>query len=166
MTVKNIKDRVITSLDNFFNTARIDAFGRLRTSHPHIRLSNKQTYESGSLFWSDKNISGSSINWYQTQACCVLSCSNASGSNAIRQSKKRLLYQPERSSKTVFTFNFGPTQAGIVKRIGCFTSASGIFLEQSGSTTSWIIRSSISGVLKENKVSQANWNLDPLDGTR
>jgi hypothetical protein len=76
------------------------------------------------------------------------------------------LYQPGKSLLYFFTFNLGTSQTGVVKRVGYFDASDGVFLEQSESGLSWVIRSSSSGsVVETERVLQSGWNADNFDGS-
>ena len=153
----------------FGDSESLDAFGRLRISQPVLLSYFKNTYDSGSEHWSDKAITGSTIVWQQTRDAVMLSASNLSGSRAIRQSKNRGLYQPGCSLKSDFTFRLNPSQSvtpnNICKRIGYYDTNNGIFFEQTGSTTNFVIRSTIDEVFSENRIPQSQWNIDKMNGT-
>ena len=153
----------------FGDSESLDAFGRLRISQPVLLSDFKNTYDSGSEHWSDKAITGSTIVWQQTRDAVMLSASNLSGSRAIRQSKNRGLYQPGCSLKSDFTFRLNPSQSvtpnNICKRIGYYDTNNGIFFEQTGSTTNFVIRSTIDEVFSENRIPQSQWNIDKMNGT-
>jgi hypothetical protein len=51
------------------------------------------------------------------------------------------------------------------QRVGYFNGENGIFLELDGDTLSFVRRSNSTGTPTDTKITQANWNLDTLDGT-
>jgi hypothetical protein len=63
------------------------------------------------------------------------------------------------------TYNLDGLDAGITKREGIFDDNNGIFLEAVGTTVSIVVRSNATGTPVNTKISQANWNRDPLNGT-
>jgi phage protein U len=63
------------------------------------------------------------------------------------------------------TFVFNAAKTNLRQRVGYFGAQNGIYLELDGTSLSFVQRSSVSGSLDETKVAQADWNLDPLDGT-
>jgi hypothetical protein len=58
-----------------------------------------------------------------------------------------------------------PAKAGLRQRQGYFDSANGVYIELDGAALSLVKRSSSTGNIVETKISQANWNIDPMDGT-
>jgi len=59
----------------------------------------------------------------------------------------------------------GDGATGITRRVGYFDSFNGIFLQQAGTTVSFVVRTNISGVPSDDAtVAQSSWNVDKLDG--
>jgi hypothetical protein len=59
----------------------------------------------------------------------------------------------------------GSGQANTVKRVGYFDDNNGIFYQLNGTSLSVVRRTSVSGAAIDTTVSQASWNLDPLNGS-
>ena len=56
--------------------------------------------------------------------------------------------------------------SGIITRMGLFDDNNGIFLQRSNNTISLVVRSNVSGSPSDsNYATQANWNIDKMDGT-
>lgn len=58
-----------------------------------------------------------------------------------------------------------PGKTNLRQRVGYFDTQNGVFLEQDGTTLRFRIRSYVTGAITYESVNQANWNVDPLDGT-
>jgi len=56
-------------------------------------------------------------------------------------------------------------KTGLRQRVGYYGAENGYYLEQSGSTVSFVERSSVSGALVDTPVAQASWNVDPMNGS-
>jgi hypothetical protein len=56
-------------------------------------------------------------------------------------------------------------KTGLRQRVGYYGAANGYYLELNNSTVSFYERTSVSGSLVNNQVAQANWNVDPMDGS-
>jgi hypothetical protein len=56
-------------------------------------------------------------------------------------------------------------KTGLRQRVGYYGAANGYYLEQNDSTVSFVERSSVSGALVNTPVTQASWNVDPMNGT-
>lgn len=162
------KDNLKVSLDEYGDTPAIDAFDRLRVSTPYTLFDSKQLHDKQPLFW-DEELGGSATSTHNpTNACTEMSVTANASDFIIRQTKQRLNYQPGKSQLVLLTY-YGPQIEGITKRIGMFdgtgtnnlTPNNGIFFE-CNNEVSWNIAKN--GTVTQS-VTQANWNVDPLDGT-
>jgi hypothetical protein len=74
-------------------------------------------------------------------------------------------YMPGKSQYIMSSFNFGAAEPGVIKRTGYFDDYNGIFLEQDQTgSLNFVIRSATNGTgsLQENRVAQADWNVNTL----
>jgi hypothetical protein len=86
-------------------------------------------------------------------------------SRSIRQSRRYCVYQPGKSLLIqitgVLNANSNPSYA--TSRIGYYDDQNGYFFQYSNAgTLSLVERSQVTGVVTENTVNQANWNINPL----
>ena len=65
----------------------------------------------------------------------------------------------------VASFLLATAKTNLRQRVGYFGSENGVFLEQDNSVVSGVLRSNVTGSVVDTKIAQANWNVDPLDGT-
>jgi hypothetical protein len=157
------------SIQEYGDTPAIDAFARLRVSDNFTIFDSKQLHDKQPLFWDEK-LGGSATSVHSTANAEVKMSVTANAADyAIRQTKQRFNYQPGKSELVFMTFH-SPQATGITNRIGIFdddgtgnnlTPNNGIFFECDGDL-SWNI--SKDGTITET-VTQANWNVDKLDGT-
>jgi len=63
------------------------------------------------------------------------------------------------------TYVFAAATTNLDQRVGQFDDNNGYFLEMSGSTVNVVRRTKTSGSVVNNKTAQADWNIDPMDGT-
>jgi len=87
------------------------------------------------------------------------------GSRVVRQTRKVMGYVPSRPATVSMAAVWGEQPDGVRVRHGIFDESDGAYIEVSDGTKYAVIRSSVSGTVVENRVAQANWNIDPLDGT-
>src|SRR5512143_219193 len=147
----------------FDDTPSLDAFSRLRTSHPAFRFDGQFTYQFNTDTWDNSSTSGS-IAYDATNRLVTLA--NDAGTNvSVLQSHYHSPYTPGRSQLAFMTFNMKLAPAtGITKRVGYFDGNNGIFLE-------WDSVNGISVNIASNstngnqQVTQANWNMDKLNGS-
>jgi len=161
-------DNLHVSVQEYGDTPAIDAFARLRIAEPYTLFDSKQLHDKQPLFW-DEALGGSATSIHNpVNACTEMKVTADANDYVIRQTKQRFNYQPGKSQLIFMTF-YSPQVTGITTRVGLFDSVignvrtpkNGIFFECDG-TLSWNIAKN--GTIVES-VTQANWNVDPLDGT-
>lgn len=144
----------------------VDAFGRLRVSQPLTLLSATQVYD-GLPFIYDESKSGTGNATHSTALAETAMVVTAAGvGSVIRQTRT---YHPYRAanSQTVFcTFVLGTCAAGVTKRVGYFDANNGLFIQQTSTGLSVVVRSYTTGSAVDAPVAQAAWNLDTLDGSQ
>jgi hypothetical protein len=85
---------------------------------------------------------------------------------SVLQSRQYIRYIPGKSHLVLITGIFSPgTVANLDARVGYFDSANGIFLKVTNGVAGFVRRTSTSGSVVGTEVTQANWNIDPMDGT-
>ncbi len=144
--------------------SNLDAFGRLRISNPFTlfdsALSGERRYD-----YSTATVGAGNVTFDYNANVRNLNVDGVSGSSVIRESMVVLPYQPGKSLLIMNSFRMAPAAVGLQQRVGFFGAQNGIYFEQSNATPNFVIRSSSSGALVEERVSQALWNGDRLDGT-
>lgn len=142
-----------------------DAFGRVKTAIPYTLGDYKHLYASDFNF-TDKLVNGATKTFNTTRASVTLAVAATSGSCAAHQSKMYHNYMPGKSQAILSSVVFGAAQPGVIKRTGYYDDYNGIFFEQDATgSLNWVIRSSVNGTgsIQENRVSQANWNVNTLN---
>ena len=141
----------------------LDAFARLRVSNPvtffDSALSGERRYD-----WSSATATGGTVTFDYNANVRNLNVTAGSGSEVIRESIWCFPYQPGKSLLIMSSFCMSPSKTGLRQRVGYFDAANGIYFEQTNSTKNMVIRSSSSGSLVEERIAQANWNTDKLNG--
>lgn len=178
MTDTNINDRIYrsyveTTRDNdlqfaqrvsFGDNMQIDAFGRIRTSLPAVVFDNYEIQGKKTLVWNEKLTGAATIAHVANQAACQFNTSAANGDTATRSSKKLSLYTPGTSILLFLTGVMGVGATGSSQRIGLFSAMDGVFFEQKNKAMGIVIRTSTSGSAVNNRIEQADWNIDSFDG--
>jgi hypothetical protein len=149
----------------FVYTSNLDPFGRQRVSSPTSIFDSKQVYDAQPLLFSTYTANGGTVTYVNSKAASDVSSGLASNGRALRQTKRYLNYQPGKGQLIFITFNGNGFVGNATKRIGYFDNDNGIFLQMEGSGPSVVVRSNTSGSPVDNVISQANWNIDKLDGT-
>jgi hypothetical protein len=99
------------------------------------------------------------------QGLMDLTVGTANGDQLVRESYRVFSYQPGKSLLVLNTFVMSPATANLRQRVGYFGTANGVYLELDGTDTYMVERSSVSGSVVNTRILQANWNVDPMDGT-
>lgn len=143
----------------------LDAFGRLRVSDPLTLFEASFTYDLQPLLFETVEATGGTVTHDTNSRSATLTVTGTDGSTAAIQSRSYLPYEKGKSQLIKVTFTFGDPAANVRRRAGYFDAANGFYLEQTGTDVAMVRRSSSTGVLVETRIPQAEWNLDPLDGS-
>lgn len=150
----------------FRDTGNIDAFGRLRVSLPQTQWGYTNQYGTSSLMveqWATGT--GTSTHDANSSSVVMSTGGTASGAKVTRQTRQYFRYVPGKSMMILQSGVFGPAAANVRRRRGLFDDRNGVFVEQTSSGVFVVIRSYVSGAVLENRVAQADWNMDIMDGT-
>lgn len=151
-------------LDMFADSPGLDAFQRLRVGSPAYVFDNQFTYDLSPLIFEPVTAqSGASVTHDSTNRNALMNfASTPTGGAAYLQSFEHFRYQPGRSQQVFITFNFIATAANCLKFVGYSDGVNGIELQQNGSTVQMVIHSATTNGTQT--VTQANWNLDKMNG--
>ena len=141
-----------------------DIFGRLRTSDPETLFDSTHHMDKAPLLYEETVAGGAESTHLPNEACVRMRVSSA-GDSVIRQSRQYIRYQPGKSQLCLMTFDAGAAVANARQRIGLFDAQNGAFVQRDGSALSFVRRSYTTGSPADLAVAQADWNIDPLDGT-
>jgi hypothetical protein len=139
-----------------------DAFGRLRTSEPVTLFDSQLQYDAQPLIWS-QFISGSVGSIAHLPGQSSVEMLAGLNTEVVRQSRQYVRYQPGKSQLALMTFRPGSTGQDVRRRVGYFDANDGIFFEVQDTAAFFVLRTSVSGVMQETRVAQADWNEDRLD---
>lgn len=142
----------------------LDAFGRLRVSNPETLFDSSHRYADNNL-WATKTTGTAAATFNQDEGLVDLTVGSANNDEIIRETIKVFSYQPGKSLLVMSTFIFGTAKDNLRQRVGYYGAANGIFFEREGANLYMVERSSVTGVMVDTRVSQVNWNQDPLNGT-
>ena len=148
-----------------FPAQHVDAFSRLRVSSPGYRFDSQLTYRIDSDLWDSSTAGDGGIAYDSTNRMAVLTAADTAGTNtAVLQSRYHAPYTPGRSQVAFITFCI-PTAppADTEVGVGYYDGTNGVFFKQTSAGTYVGIASSTEE--GDTEVVQADWNIDPLDGT-
>ena len=141
-----------------------DAFGRLRVSNPVTIFDTQARYYDHEQFSS--SITGATANVVYSANSSTFLCSvgTASGDQVLRETVRTFTYQPGKSLLIYQSFCMNEAKVNLRQRVGYFGAQNGIYFEVTGTDLYMVIRSYSSGAIVEDRVLQANWNVDTLSG--
>ena len=159
---------ISTGVPITFPDSAIDAFGRLVTSQPYTLFDSQNRYAIDDQF-DTSTATGGSTSFLSNESSVQLSVTTASGSEVVRQSFRNMAYQPGKGLTFLATFVMSAAKTNLRQRVGYFSTSDGTFLQQDGTTVSFVLRSSslpTPGTPSDIRtVNQADWNVDKMDGT-
>ena len=125
----------------YFGGATVDSFGRLRTSNPYPFFDSQNRYAADNQF-DTSTATGGSTTYLSNESSVALSTTTSSGSEVVRQTYRVFPYQPGKGLTFLGTFVMSAPQENLRQRVGYFNTANGVFLQQNGTTVSFVLRSS------------------------
>ncbi len=141
-----------------------DAFGRLRVSNPFTLFDSFHRFQDNGRIGS--LLEGNATSTHDANSSSILNTVTGQiGDKVTRESNRVFAYQPGKSLQILTTFCLAAPQTGLRQRYGYFDTNNGIYLEQDGGTYYIVRRSSSTGSLDNYRVAQADWSVDPLNGT-
>ena len=146
------------------NSTATDAVGRLRTSTPLTLFDSSHRYKDNGL-WTTSSGTGATTSFDSNAGLVTLNTTTTSGSEIIRETTKCFSYQPGKSLLVMSTFVMNAAKTNLRQRVGYYGASNGMFLEQDGTTISFVERSAVTGSTVDNNVAKASWNIDPMDGS-
>lgn len=157
-----------TDGEALFRDGLFDASGRLRTSLP-VAMQELENFRYGvdSRVWDSSLSSSGTVSANAAESASTLSTgATTSGRSCIFQTKRYFRYRAGRAHSVGIGFSFGTAVVNAIRRVGLFDANNGVFLEQNGTTdVALVVRTKVSGSVVDNRVVQANWNVDKLNGS-
>lgn len=147
-----------------FSDGEVDAFGRLRVSNPYTLFDSQSRYASDNSF-DTSTATGGTATFNTNQSSTSLAVTTTNGSSAVRQTYRYFPYQPGKSLLILATFVMNIGKTNLTQRLGYYDVNNGIFFQQEGTTLSFGTRSNTTGTPVDTLVTQANWNVDKMNGT-
>lgn len=147
------------------NLSSTDAFGRARVAQPYTLFDSAFIGADNGKF-NTATTGGASTSFNSYSSTFSMTVGTASGDQVIRQSYRVFPYQPGKALEVFSTFTMAAAQTNLRQRVGYFTDYNGIYLEQDGTTVNLVIRQQTgASTYTEDRVAQADWNGDPLNGS-
>jgi len=143
-----------------------DAFGRLRVSQPYTLFDSQNRYAADNQF--DVSTTGTgTTSFLSNEAAVKMEVTGAGVGSVVRQSYRSFPYQPGKGLLVLATFVMdSSTSANLTQQVGYYNASNGVFFKRTGSTLSFVVRTSTSGSPSDARfANQADWNGDKLNGT-
>lgn len=147
-----------------FGGTTLDAFGRLQVSQPFTLFDSQNRYQLNNKFDSSTT-TGGTVTYLPNESSVSLAVTTTSGSEVVRQSYRSFPYQPGKSLLVLNTVVMAAGKTNLRQRVGYFSTQNGVFLEQDNGSLYIVRRSYVSGSVVDTRVAQADWNIDPFNGT-
>jgi hypothetical protein len=147
------------------DSARFDSFSRLRTSNPVTLFDAQLTYDLSPLLYEQITAeANATVTHDATDRNALMTFSSTpTGGKAYMQTYEYFRYQPGKSQLVFVTFNMVAAVANVLKFAGYSDGVNGIEFQNNGTTNQFTVYSSTGN--GNETVTQANWNIDKLDGT-
>lgn len=147
-------------------SASSDAFGRLRISNPVTLFDSAHRYKDNGKF-SNLTSGTATVSHLNDESSVSMAIGTASGDKIYRESYRVFPYQPGKSLLVFCTFVMAAAKTNLRQRVGYFSIRNGVYFEQAGTAKAFVIRKYTSSSVDDTteRVEQANWNVDKLDGT-
>ena len=147
----------------------VDAFGRLRVSEPYTIFDSQNRYAADNQFSVATTGTGTTT-FLSNEASVKMEVTSGGVGSVTRQSFRSFPYQPGKGLLVLATFVMdSSTSANLTQSVGYFNASDGVFFKRTGSTNSFVLRSSSTptpGTPSDVRtVNQSSWNGDKLDGT-
>ena len=148
-----------------FNAVQTDLFGKLRVSQTDQTLSLFNANTSHPLYFNSSTVGTASATFVPAKTALQFSVGTGATDSIIYQTRRHFRYTPGKPYQLNISGNFGLPKANNTRRFGYFDDLNGGFFQIDSTGISVVSRTNSSGVAVDTKISQANWNIDKLDGT-
>ncbi len=137
---------------------------RLKTAPFQTVFFNTFQYGKETDVWDERIVGVGTATWNQYSSNVTMQVGVTTGSKIIRQTKNVMRYIPGRGATLAFAIRLTTPQVGIRRRFGLFDEYNGAYFEDDGGTYSYVIRSSVTGIVSETRVYRDDWNGEKFDG--
>jgi hypothetical protein len=131
------------------------------TNNNRFKISPYQTvffntfqYGKETDVWDERVVGVGTATFNVNASNVVMEVGSTAGSKIVRQTKNVMRYIPGRGATLAFAIRLDTPQVGIRRRFGLFDDNNGIFFEDNGGTYSYVIRSSVTGIVSETRVTE------------
>ena len=166
---KNVNATAGGALQVHIGEENSDSFGTLRVSDPVALLDSTFAYNLNPRIFEDISTGNGSVTYDADGRFGKLAITAGSAGTAGLQSYQYTHYNPGKSHLIFMTACADPDGVGFVAgqkyETGYFDSLNGLFARRDDTGLHAVRRSSVTGSVVEESVDQADFTIDPLDGT-
>lgn len=141
----------------------LGAYGRLQTAEPFTIFRSTLTGGVNFGFWETITSGAGAYSNLLNQSAGQLSVSG-SGDVVIREQHGYNHHLAGKGMTIVFGALFGSPATGVTKRAGYLNDDNGLYVEQDQTGFFLVRRSKASGSVVNERIPQANWSIDRMDG--
>lgn len=141
-------------------------FNHVRVAAPYELVNLVNFYNIDPLTYSTSSVTGGTITHVPNESSIQMAVTTSSGSFARLRTNEYFRYQAGKNTvllTSVYHSNTGNTNQ--IRRWGLFDDNDGLFYQLSGQSFSLVRRSSTSGSVSEQSISQSLWNVDKMNGS-
>jgi hypothetical protein len=142
------------------------------TNNNRFKISPYQTvffntfqYGKETDVWDERVVGVGTATFNVNASNVVMEVGSTAGSKIVRQTKNVMRYIPGRGATLAFAIRLDTPQVGIRRRFGLFDENNGVYFEDDGGTYSYVLRSSVTGIVSETRVYRDDWSGEKFDGT-
>jgi hypothetical protein len=114
--------------------------------------------------WDERVVGVGTATFNANASNIVMQVGSTAGSKIVRQTKNVMRYIPGRGATLAFAIRLEQPKVGIRRRFGLFDENNGVYFEDDGGTYSYVLRSSVTGIVSETRVFRDDWNGEKFDG--
>jgi hypothetical protein len=141
------------------------------TNNNRFKISPYQTvffntfqYGKETDVWDERVVGVGTATFNVNASNVVMEVGSTAGSKIVRQTKNVMRYIPGRGATLAFAIRLDTPQVGIRRRFGLFDENNGVYFEDDGGTYSYVLRSSVTGIVSETRVYRDDWSGEKFDG--
>lgn len=145
---------------------QFDSFGTTKVSQATTLGDYSHDMFQDAESFSTSLASGGAVNYLSAEAAVILATDGTLGSRSMQTSHRYHHYFIGIGILVAMTTACGDTgKSGNKRRWGYFDDSDGVFFQLNGTSLELVMRSSVTGSVTEEVITQSDWNTDRMDGT-
>lgn len=163
--IQHVNDYGAASITFNEGQPTLDAFGNLRVANQYvIGAYDNAGSDQASLYTTEELVNGT-VTYDIVSSTVSLTTTAEAGSTATRTTNRYHYYLPGTGMLIYLTLAVGDTgKENNTRGWGYYDTENGMFFELKGTALGVVVRSNATGTVIDNRIEQADWNGDKLDG--